>query len=126
MKRLIVLSAAAVLMASSGGCHHWFNKGGQCGSPAPAPACGAPACGAPGGYPADPYMGAPGGQLQSRPGSNAGELSTMRGGRVGRNIPPHARLAITPAARTERQLTGRVEPFLKSEFCSPARYSLLS
>ena len=55
MKRLIVLTAAAILTASSSGCFHWFNRGASCNSPPPQPACGSSAA-----YPADPYMGAPG------------------------------------------------------------------
>jgi len=54
MKRLLVLTAAAALTASSGGCFHWFNKGGSCQSQ-PVPTCGAPQAT----YAADPYMGAP-------------------------------------------------------------------
>jgi len=40
MKKLLVLTVAAVLTASTAGCWHWFNRGAQCG----APACGSP-CG---------------------------------------------------------------------------------
>ena len=39
MKRLLVLTALAVVTASNSGCWHWFNRGGSCGG-APAPTCG--------------------------------------------------------------------------------------
>lgn len=42
MKKLLVLAVAAVLTASSTGCWHWFNRGAQCGAPAP---CGPAPCG---------------------------------------------------------------------------------
>ncbi len=54
MKRLLILTAAAAMMASSSGCWHWFNRGGSCQPPASS--CG----GAPQAtYAADPYMAPP-------------------------------------------------------------------
>lgn len=42
MRRLLVLTAATVLLASSGGCFHWFNRGAyNAGYPAAA-SCGDP------------------------------------------------------------------------------------
>ncbi|MBI2824240.1 MAG: hypothetical protein HYX69_06100 [Planctomycetia bacterium] len=63
MKRLLILTTAAVLMASSSGCFHWFRRGGSCGQPAPAPTCGAPGAVTYG----DPYMAAPGATVMPGP-----------------------------------------------------------
>jgi hypothetical protein len=49
MKRLLILTALALVTATSGGCWHWFNRGAQCNPCAPATT----------GY-ADPCMSAPG------------------------------------------------------------------
>jgi hypothetical protein len=48
MKRLLILTALALVTASTAGCWHWFNRGAQCNPCAPAPST----------Y-ADPCMGAP-------------------------------------------------------------------
>lgn len=53
MKRLLVLTAAAAVLASSTGCFHWFNRGGSCQSQPTG--CGTPQAT----YSADPYMAAP-------------------------------------------------------------------
>jgi hypothetical protein len=48
MKRLLILTAAAVVTASASGCWHWCNRGGSCQTSP---------CGTPGTtYAADPYM----------------------------------------------------------------------
>ena len=52
MKRLLILTAAAIVTASASGCWHWCNRGGSC---QPASPCGTPGTT----YAADPYM-APG------------------------------------------------------------------
>ena len=48
MKRLMILTAAAILTAGAAGCGHLFNRGSACSAYPPA----APAC-------VDPCMGAP-------------------------------------------------------------------
>ncbi|HVA48923.1 MAG TPA: hypothetical protein VNH11_21330 [Pirellulales bacterium] len=60
MKRLLILTALALLTASTAGCWRWFNRGAQC-NPCATGATGYPATEA---YPAastytDPCMGAP-------------------------------------------------------------------
>jgi hypothetical protein len=47
MKRLLILTALALVTVSTTGCFHWFNRGASCNS-----------CGSGAGY-ADPYSGAP-------------------------------------------------------------------
>ncbi|HEY4310264.1 MAG TPA: hypothetical protein VGN12_12510 [Pirellulales bacterium] len=63
MKRLLVLTAAAAVMASSTGCLHWFNRGGSCQSAPAQTGCGTPQAT----YSADPYMGAPAGTIVAPP-----------------------------------------------------------
>lgn len=52
MKKLLVLTVAAVLTASATGCWHWFNRGAPCGGGSP---CGPQATY--GGYVAPPAVG---------------------------------------------------------------------
>ena len=52
MKRLLILTAAAVVTASASGCWHWCNRGGSCQQTSP---CGTPTAT----YAADPYMAVP-------------------------------------------------------------------
>jgi hypothetical protein len=59
MKRLLILTALALVTASTAGCWHWFNRGAQCN---PNPCAPAPST-----Y-ADPCMGAPGLAPGSLPG----------------------------------------------------------
>ncbi len=48
MKRLLILTAAAILTAGAAGCGHLFNRGSACNTyAAPAPACVDPCMGAP-------------------------------------------------------------------------------
>ncbi|HVW38634.1 MAG TPA: hypothetical protein VHB99_15065 [Pirellulales bacterium] len=48
MKRLLILTAAAILTAGAAGCGHLFNRGSACNAyPAAAPACVDPCMGAP-------------------------------------------------------------------------------
>ena len=52
MKRLLILTATAVMTISANGCWHWCNRGGSCTTQTQ---CGAPQAT----YSADPYMAPP-------------------------------------------------------------------
>ncbi len=49
MKRLMILTAAAIVTAGAAGCGHLFNRGSACSAypAAPAPMCADPCMGAP-------------------------------------------------------------------------------
>ena len=48
MKRLMILTVAAILTAGAAGCGHLFNRGSACNTyPAAAPVCADPCMGAP-------------------------------------------------------------------------------